>query len=68
VLFRSGEVWKVWVALLAGFFFMWAGDVLFACFDALKMQGVDPLTHAMYVLSYGFLALGVVRQHRLLAS
>jgi hypothetical protein len=65
---RGGEVWKVWVALLAGFFFMWAGDVLFACFDALKMQGVDPLTHAMYVLSYGFLALGVVRQHRLLAS
>jgi diguanylate cyclase len=65
---RGGEVWKVWAALLAGFACMWAGDVLFALFDALNVQSVDPLTHAMYVLSYGSLALGVVRQHRLLTS
>jgi hypothetical protein len=65
---RGGEVWKVWAALLAGFFCMAAGDVLFAYFDALNVQSVDPLTHVMYVLSYGSLALGVVRQHRLLTS
>ena len=65
---RGGEVWKVWAALLAGFGCMWAGDVLFACFDALNIQSVDPLTHAMYVLSYGSLALGVVRQQRLFTS
>jgi hypothetical protein len=65
---RGGEVWRVWAALLAGFFCMWAGDVSFACFDALGVQSVDPLTHAMYVLSYGSLALGAVRQRELLAS
>jgi hypothetical protein len=65
---RGGEVWKAWAALLAGFFFMSAGDVLFAYFQALDVTHVDPLVHVTYLLSYGFLALGVVRQSRLLAS
>jgi hypothetical protein len=65
---RGGQVWKAWAAVLAGFFFMSAGDVLFAYFQALDVTGVDPLVHVTYLLSYGFLALGVVRQSRLLAS
>jgi hypothetical protein len=65
---RGGGVWKAWAALLAGFFFMSAGDVLFAYFQALGVTHVDPLVHVTFLLSYGFLALGVVRQSRLLAA
>jgi hypothetical protein len=65
---RGGEVFKAWAALLAGFAFMSVGDVLFAYFSALKITAVDPFVHVTYVLSYGFLALGVLRQQRLLAS
>jgi hypothetical protein len=64
---RGGQVWKVWVAILTGFLCMWAGDTLFAYFDALGVQSVDPLVHAMYLLSYGSLALAAERQRRLLA-
>ena len=65
---RGGEVWQSWAALLAGFLFMSAGDVSFAYFQSLGVTHVDPLVHATFLLSYGFLALGVVRQYRLLAS
>ncbi len=65
---RGGDVWRTWAALLVGFFFMSAGDVLFAYFQALGMTAVDPLVHVTYILSYGFLALGVTRQSRLLAA
>lgn len=65
---RGGEVWKSWAALLAGFLFMSVGDVLFAYFSALGITKVDPLVHVTFILSYGCLALGVVRQQTLLAS
>jgi hypothetical protein len=65
---RGGGVWKAWAALLVGFFFMSVGDVLFAYFQALGATVIDPLVHVTYLLSYGFLALGVTRQSRLLAS
>jgi len=65
---RGGQVWKAWAAILAGFLFMSAGDVLFAYFQVLNVTGVDPLVHVTFLLSYGFLAWGVVRQSRLLAS
>jgi hypothetical protein len=63
---RGGEVWKAWLALLTGFVFMGIGDILFAYFDALNVRVVDPLIHPAYLISYGSLALGAVRQSRLL--
>jgi hypothetical protein len=63
---RGGEVWKAWLALLTGFVFMGIGDILFAYFDALNVRAVDPLIHPAYLISYGSLALGAVRQSRLL--
>ncbi len=65
---RGGEVWKAWAALLSGFLFMSAGDVLFAYFQALGVHAVDPLVHVTFLLSYGCLALGVLRQRRMLAA
>ncbi len=65
---RGGRVWLVWGALLTGFVFMGVGDVLFAYFSTLGIASVDPLLHATYIVSYGSLAVGVLRQHALLAS
>jgi hypothetical protein len=47
--------------------FLCVGDVLFAYVGVLGKHGVDPLIHAMYVLSYGLIARGVLYQHELLA-
>ena len=64
---RGGAAWKVWVALLAGYVFLCVGDVLFAYLGVLGLGGVDPLIHAMYILSYGLIARGVLYQHELVA-
>jgi hypothetical protein len=64
---RGGAAWKIWAALLGGFVFLCVGDVLFAYVGVLGQHGVDPLIHAMYVLSYGLIARGVLYQHELLA-
>ena len=64
---RGGAAWKVWAALLAGFVFLCVGDVLFAYLGVLGVHGVDPLIHAMYILSYGLLARGVLYQHELVS-
>jgi hypothetical protein len=64
---RGGAAWKVWAALLAGYVFLCVGDVLFAYLGVADVGGVDPLIHAMYVLSYGLIARGVLYQHELVA-
>jgi hypothetical protein len=65
--FRSGGVGKVWVALLGGFLALCAADIGFAYFSALGQQALDPLLNAMFVLAYGLMARGVMRQRRLVA-
>jgi hypothetical protein len=65
---RGGEVWRMWVALLGGFLFMCGGDVLFAYLSGLGVSWVDPLVDALFILSYGFIARGVVVQQRLLGA
>jgi hypothetical protein len=65
---RGGAVATVWTAILAGFAFMCAGDILFAYFSALGRVGLDPFVHATYILSYGLIADGARRQHALLAG
>ena len=66
--FRGGEVWKVWAGLLAGFLLMCVGDILFAYFTAMGREGLDPLIHVMYILSYAALARGALGQYQLLRS
>ena len=65
---RGGAAWRIWAALLAGFAFLCVGDLLFAYLPTLGTQGVDPLIHAMYILSYALMACGVLYQHALLSS
>jgi hypothetical protein len=65
---RGGAAWRVWAALLAGFVFLCVGDILFAYLPTLGRDGVDPLIHAMYILSYALTARGVLYQHELLTS
>jgi hypothetical protein len=68
VALRGGAAWKIWTGLLGGFVFLCLGDVLFAYLSALGRAGLDPLIHAMYILSYALLARGVLYQRELLRS
>jgi hypothetical protein len=65
---RGGAAWKMWAALLGGFVFLSVGDILFAYLPTLGRQDVDPLIHAMYILSYALTAYGVLHQYELLRS
>jgi hypothetical protein len=65
---RGGVAWKMWAALLGGFLFLCVGDILFAYLPTIGRAGVDPLIHAMYILSYALTAYGVLHQHELLTS
>lgn len=65
---RGGEVEYVWLTLFSGFLLLCLGDILFAHFQALGQQHLDSLVDAVYILSYGLVAAGVSRQHRLLAG
>jgi hypothetical protein len=65
---RGGAAWKIWAALLGGFTFLCVGDLLFAYLPTLGRDSVDPLIHAMYILSYALTACGVIYQRELLAA
>jgi hypothetical protein len=62
---RGGAIWRAWAAFLGGFAFMAVGDLIFAWVSGLGSLHLDPLVHTTYVLSYGLIALGVIRQERL---
>lgn len=66
--FRGGTVWHIWLALLTGFIFTAAGDILFAYFSTLGISRLDPAVHAMFIVAYGGLAAGAMVQRRLLAA
>ncbi len=65
---RGGSLWKVWTALLLGFVFLAAGDILFAFFTTLDKNGLDPLLDVAFAWSYILIARAVVTQHGILAS
>ena len=66
--FRGGMVWPIWLALLVGFVFTAAGDILFAYLSALGHSELNPVAHAMFIIAYGNLAWGALFQERLLAA
>jgi hypothetical protein len=66
--FRGGRMWEVWMVLLAGFFCMGVGDILFAYFSTLEMAHLDPLLDVMFTWSYLLLALGAILNRKLTAD
>lgn len=64
--FWGGRLWAVWGALLAGILFTAAGDILFAYQSTLGLVHLEDLFDAMYILSFGCLAGGVLAQRDLL--
>jgi hypothetical protein len=65
---RGGSLWKVWMALLLGFVFLAAGDILFAFFTTLEKTGLDPLLDVAFAWSYILIARAVVTQHAITAA
>ncbi len=63
---RGGALWKVWMALLLGFVFLAAGDILFAFFTTLGKSGLDPLLDVAFAWSYILIARALVTQHGIL--
>ena len=51
--FRGGAVWRVWAAILAGFVFICAADILFAWFLQLGQTHLADVVDGMYLLAYG---------------
>jgi hypothetical protein len=65
---RGGALWKVWMALLLGFVFLAAGDILFAFFTTLGKNALDPLLDVAFAWSYILIARALVTQHGILSS
>jgi hypothetical protein len=65
---RGGSLWKVWMALLLGFVFLAAGDILFAFFTTLGKSALDPLLDLAFAWAYILIARALVTQHGILAS
>jgi hypothetical protein len=64
--FWGGRLWAVWGALAAGILFTAAGDILFAYRSGLGLEHLEDLFDAMYLLSFGCFAGGVLAQRDLL--
>ena len=64
--FWGGRLWAVWGALAAGVLCTAAGDILFAYQSTLGLEHLEDLFDAMYILSFGCLAGGVLAQRDLL--
>jgi hypothetical protein len=65
---RGGHVHRVWTLMLGGFLATAAGDVLFAYFATLGMEGLDPLVDVLYLASYGLWAWGTAVQLEVVAA
>jgi hypothetical protein len=63
----GGRVSEIWTRLLAGLLCVAAADAAFAYVSVLGITGLDPLLHALFILSYLLLAEGTRRQHTLLS-
>src|SRR5262249_12953806 len=64
LLFRGGQVWKVWLAVLGGFVFLALGDILFSYLQALGPPKLGPPVGAPLLLPLGPPGKGPL-QHRL---
>ncbi|MCP4661525.1 MAG: hypothetical protein GY856_39490 [bacterium] len=65
--FRGGQVGKMWLALLVGFFAMAGGDITFAYFTDSATPLLDAVVDLMFLASYISIARGVLFQHELLS-
>jgi hypothetical protein len=65
--FRPGAVWAVWAALLLGFLFTSAADIVAAYVWPGDVWS-DPRSHLMYLLGYLFVAFGTKLQYELLTK
>lgn len=65
---RGGSLWKVWMALLLGFVFLAAGDILFAVFTTLGKSALDPLLDLAFAWAYILIARAVVMQHAIVVG
>jgi hypothetical protein len=68
VRFRGGAVWKTWLALLGGIVFTFAGDSAFAYLQALGETHFLRWVDVLYVLSFGWIARGVLYQYEMLSD
>lgn len=66
--FWGGRLWAVWGALVAGVLFTAAGDILFAYQSTLGLPGLEDVFDALYILSFGCFAAGVLAQRDLLRA
>lgn len=66
VRFRGGAVWKVWIFLLSGFFLLSVADILFAFLSGMGQVHLVDMAVALYILSFGCVAGGVLAQRELL--
>jgi hypothetical protein len=65
---RGSHAGDVWVLLLGGFVVLCTADILFAYFQSLGKQHLDPFVHASFLLAYGLIAGGAHRQLQLLKA
>jgi hypothetical protein len=56
-------VWKIRAALLVGFLFLTAGDILFAYFTSIQTTALDPPIDLMFLVGYFFAACGMKLEH-----
>lgn len=66
--FRGGSVVRVWIAVLVGFLFLSAGDVVFGYFSSMGFASLDPFVHVTFLWAYIAFSYGAVEQHRLLTE
>lgn len=66
--FLGGYLWRVWLALLAGFICLAAGDILYAYVSTMEMTNLDPIMDVMFTWSYLLLARGAIDHCQLIAS
>ena len=63
--FLGGRLWRVWLALLMGFLFMAAGDIVYAYEFSLDMQNLNPVTDWLFTWGYLLLARGAIDNFQL---
>jgi hypothetical protein len=68
VSFLGGGLWRVWLALLAGFLFMTAGDILYAYEFSLNMPFLNPITDWVFTWGYLLLARGAIDHYLLIGG
>ncbi|MCP4896845.1 MAG: hypothetical protein GY906_07705 [bacterium] len=66
--FLGGHLWRVWLALLAGFLCLAAGDILYAYYSTMKMAALDPIMDVMFTWAYLLMARGAIDHFHLITG